>query len=351
LAFVWLSVTLLFNQLASGQMVILQGMRKLQYLAKANLYGSALGLVVTIPLYYKWGIDAIVPGIIISSLISLFFSLFFSSKVKIEPVKVNKIRTIAESKSMLILGFIIGLSGIFSLVSSYLMRIFISNNGSLAEVGLYSAGFTVLGTYIGLVFNSMNVDYYPRLSEVAKDNHKTTKLINQQAQICILILAPILTFFLVFIHWFIILFYSEEFLIVNKMLQWAVLGILFKSIHWSILVLFYAKGASRLIFWNELISNVYFLCINIGGYYLNGIDGLGISYLINYFLVFLQVLIIAKVKYEYTIEKDRKIIFAVQFIILIATFSIVNFLSLFYAYFFGSIFNNHFSIVFFIRIT
>src|SRR5665213_2272749 len=76
-AFIWISCTLLFTQLTSGQMVLLQGMRKIQYLAKANLYGSLLGLIITVPLYYKLGIDGIVPGIIISALISLSLSWLF----------------------------------------------------------------------------------------------------------------------------------------------------------------------------------------------------------------------------------------------------------------------------------
>ena len=54
IAFIWLSITLLFNQLSSGQMVLLQGLRKLRYLAKANISGSAIGLIFTLPLYYFW---------------------------------------------------------------------------------------------------------------------------------------------------------------------------------------------------------------------------------------------------------------------------------------------------------
>ena len=52
LAFVWLSITLLFTQLTSGHLVLLQGLQKLKFLAKANLLGSFTGTLVTIPLYY-----------------------------------------------------------------------------------------------------------------------------------------------------------------------------------------------------------------------------------------------------------------------------------------------------------
>ncbi|MBA7553212.1 Lipid III flippase [subsurface metagenome] len=170
LAFIWISCTLLLRQLTTGQLVILQGLRKLQYLAKANLAGSALGLVITVPLYYFFGIDAIVPAIIITAIISLVLSWYFSNKVKIKSIKVSKLRTLAESKSMLSMGFMISLSGLITLGVSYIVRIFISNKGGVDEVGLYNAGFAIINTYVGLVFTAMSTDYYPRLSAVAHSN-------------------------------------------------------------------------------------------------------------------------------------------------------------------------------------
>lgn len=73
-AFIWISITLLLNQLSTGELVFLQGLRRLQDLAKANVYGSVAGLIVTIPLYYKFGVQGIVPVIIITAIITLFFS-------------------------------------------------------------------------------------------------------------------------------------------------------------------------------------------------------------------------------------------------------------------------------------
>jgi O-antigen/teichoic acid export membrane protein len=337
-AFIWLSFTLLFSQLTSGQMVILQGMRKLQYLAKANLYGSSLGLLLTIPLYYKWGVDAIVPGIIIASLVSLLMSLIFSSHIKIKPVRVSKVRTIAEGKSMLLMGFMISLSGLIGMGASYLLRIFISNTGGVAQVGLYSAGFTIIGTYVGLVFTAMGTDYYPRLSGISHDNRKASIMINQQAEIAILILAPILCVFLVFVNWVIILLYSTKFVAVNGMIHWAALGMFFKAATWTIGFLFLAKGASKVFFWSELASNIYLLLFNIIGYYFYKLDGLGISFLISYIISFIQVFFIARLKYNFIFDKEFVKIIAFQLLIGITCFLIVKFMATPYSYFFGTIF-------------
>lgn len=207
LAFIWISVSLLFNQLSKGQLVVLQGMRKLQYLAKANLTGSVLGLIVTIPLYYKFGVDGIVPSIILASVVALLLTWYFAKKVDIVPIKVSREKTIAEGKNMLLMGFMISLGGLITLGTSYVMRIFINRTGGIGQVGLYTAGFAIITTYVGLIFSAMGTDYYPRLSAVAYSNDLCKKTINQQAEIALLILAPILMVFLVFIQWVVILFF------------------------------------------------------------------------------------------------------------------------------------------------
>ena len=148
LAFIWISITLLFTQLSVGQLVILQGMRKLQYLAKANLSGSVLGLLITVPLYYKLGIDGIVPGIIITSIIALSLSWFFARKIAIKPINISRKEALTESKDMLNMGFMISLSSLIALGTSYVVRIFISRLDGVEQVGLYTAGFAIINTYV-----------------------------------------------------------------------------------------------------------------------------------------------------------------------------------------------------------
>ena len=336
LAFIWISVTLLFKQLSSGQMAILQGMRKIQYLAKANLSGNILGLIITIPLYFYWGLDGIVPGIIGSSIVSLASSWFFVNKIKIEQIKVSNLRTIVEGKEMLTLGFMISLSGIITLGTSYIIRIFISHLNGIEQVGLYNAGFAIINTYVGLVFTAMGTDYFPRLSSVVHNNEKAIIIINQQAEIALLILSPILIIFLVFINKIIIILYSTKFIPVNDMILWAALGIFFKATSWSIAYMLLAKGDPKLYFWNELLSNFYILLLNIFGYYLLGLTGLGISFMIGYIFYLLQMFFVSKIKYKFTFNREFYKIFITQFLLAIVCFILVRFSSYVYPYIFGS---------------
>jgi O-antigen/teichoic acid export membrane protein len=335
LAFIYLAITLLFKQLTSGQLVILQGLRKLKKLASANLLGSSLGLLITLPLYYYLGIDGIVPGIIGSAFIALFISWFFSKEIKMEKLAITPKQTWAEGKEMLKMGFMISLSGLLSSGSAYILRVFINRSGSVEDVGLYSAGFAIINSYVGLIFAAMSTDYYPRLAAVAHDNVKAKEIINQQAEIAILILAPILIMFLTFVQWIIILLYSNKFLPITGMIYWASLGMFFKAATWSVGFILLAKGATRLFFYSELASNIFILLLNILGYKFWGLNGLGLSFLISYVLIFIQVFLIAKIKYQFSFRNEFIKIFMLQLLLAILGFITVSLITKPFSYLVG----------------
>ena len=338
LAFIWLSVTLLFKQLTSGQDVLLQGMRKLQYLAKANMLGAVAGLVVSIPMYYYWRLEGIVPALILTAFFTLLIAWYFARKITIKKIPITTKKTITEGKGMLKMGFLLSMSGLITMGASFLIRIYISNTGGIDDVGLYTAGFTIIGTYVGLVFSAMGTDFYPRLSGVAHNNTKATTLINQQAEVGVLILAPILTVFLIFINWIVILLYSTKFTPINGMVHWAALGMYFKVVSWAIAFILLAKGASKLFFWNELFVNIYMLLFNILGYKYGGLDGLGISFMVSYFLYLLQVYFLAKHHYQFTFSKEFKQLFAIQFVLGLACFLTIKFIPTPWVYGVGIVF-------------
>lgn len=338
IAFMILSSTLLFQQLTSGQSALFQGMRKYAYMAQSSVIGNSIGLLTTIPLYYFWGIDGIVPVLVISSLVSLLLSYYFFRKVNVEPYQVSVQDVKREGKGMIKMGFFISLNGIFAVLTSYIVRLFISNYGSVADVGLYSAGFTIVNTYVGLIFTAMGTDYYPRLSEA--NMHSTIEFnqaVNTQTEISLLLLSPIIAAFIIFIKWGVIILYSTKFLVIESMIYWAIFAIFFKATSWAIAFSFLAKGDTKIYFVNEFVSNIYFLLINISCYYLWGLTGMGISYLLCYTLYLIQVWMICSKKYSLKISRPIFRIFVLQFVFSSICILLVLFASEIVRYFLGSL--------------
>ncbi len=337
IAFIWISITLLFQQLTTGQFVILQGLRKLNLLAKANVLGSALALIFTVPLYYLYGLDGIVPGIIGTSLISLIVAWYYSKKIFVNFFSISYRQTFLGGKKILKMGFMISLSSLLVIGSSYLLRIFINKIGGIEQVGLYDAGFMIINTYVGLIFTAMSTDYFPRLSAVSESNNQCRQTINYQAEIAILILAPILIIFLIFIKEIIVILYSNQFVSIDKMIYWAAIGMFFKTATWAIGYILLAKSNSKVFFISELVTNIYTLAFNILGYYYYGLEGLGISFLISYVLSLIQVFLIAKIKYDFSFNNPFLKIFIIQFTMAILSFLLIYFVENSYLYFFGII--------------
>jgi len=299
-AFIILSVNILLVQLTHGQIALLQGLQKYKYLAKANIVGNTIGLFITVPLYYFWGIDAIIPVLLLTNVTTFILAIYYARKVNIKKVSVNLTDLKVVGGDMIKMGILISMSGLLATLSSYLVRIFISQTGGIDEVGLYNAGFTIINTYIGLVLTAMGTDYYPRLSKAASEKSFFLKTINEQAEIAILLIGPLVIAFIIFIKLIIFLLFSSKFLPIETMLLWAMSATLFKTMAWTLSYSLLAKGDSKVFFWSELSVLIYGFALNIGGYYYYGLSGLGVSFFIMYILYFVQLLFIVKIRYAFS---------------------------------------------------
>lgn len=303
LAFGILSITLLIGQQTVGQTALLQGMRQIKWMAKAGILSSAAGLIATLPLYYFFGIQGIVPAMVLTAVIVFAVQYYFSHKIKIQTRLLPFRKALREGRPMLQLGFMLSLSGLVTVAGSYLVRIFVAHLGGVADVGLYNAGFAIVGSYVGMVFTAMSTDYYPRLSAVNKEPTKYNELINQQTETAIALLSPLICIFLIFINWGVVLLYSQKFLPIVGMVHFSILGIYFQALSWSMGFLILAKGDSKAFFWNEFASSVYLLLFNCLGYYWNGLRGMGISFLIGYCVHFIQIYLFIRWKYKFSYNR------------------------------------------------
>ncbi len=302
MAFVWLSFTLLFKQITNGHFAIIQGLQQLKLLAKCNLYSNVLGLVLAIPFYYCLGIDAIVPAIITSSVVGVVFSFYFERRLKIKKTKVTPREVITEGKEMIQLGLMLSLSGSLVTLVAYLLQIYISRSG-LVQTGLYTAGITLLNSYVGIIFSTMSADYFPRLAAVNEDNGKVRTIVQQQALLAVLLLLPIIVVFIVFSPFIIQLLFTDKFMEIVPMVNFGIIGMFFKAASWSMGYILIAKGDSKLFIKTSIGFNFLFLTMMIFGYFLFGLTGVGIAFSLYYILHFAVVKVIVKKRYEFYFEK------------------------------------------------
>ena len=198
--FAALSIVLLLNQLERGNTILLQSTEHYKYLAFSGVIGNLIGLLTTLPIYLFLGLEGIIPVLIITAATAYILSYYYASKLKITKEKLSKSFVLKKGKLMLQQGFLISVNYLLSALIFYILRIFITDRGSVVELGLFSAGFAVVNTYVGLVFQAMAQEYYPRISALSSQNDKLNSAVNNQIYLSLLILGPIIFLFLFFSH-------------------------------------------------------------------------------------------------------------------------------------------------------
>lgn len=337
ITFALLSVTVFFRLLSEGQNALLQGTQNLRLMAKSNVLGNALGLLSSLPCYYFWGVAGIGPSIFLMYLINLILSWYYSNKIKLEKAAVTIEETFSEGYVMLKLGFFISLSALLTTGTTYIIRIFIGKDGGLEDVGLYTAGFAIINTYVGMIFSAMSKEYFPRLSSVAKDSEAFSVAINQQMQMSIILIAPFISVFMIFCKIGIGILYSNEFLGIDLMLCFAILAILFKAPSWCCSYAIIAKRDSKVFFWGEFVSLCVMLVANLTLYYFLGLVGLGVAYIIIYIYYMIQEWAICKKRYRVKISSDVIKIYIPHFLLCLSCFIISLSFSDIYRYLVGII--------------
>ena len=333
-----LSVAVLSMLLSEGQNSLLQGTHNMRLMAKSNVWGNTLGLITTLPLYYFFGIKAIGFAIVLSYLFNLLASWYYSHKIELIKVRVSFNQALQEGKGMIKLGVLIALSGMLTTAVSYIVRVFVSNKGGLSDVGLYTAGFAVVSTYVGMIFTGMGSEYFPRLASYSNKKEEFIRAINEQMQISILLIAPLICSFIIFSRIGILILYSRDFLGIEQMIYLAILAILFKAPSWCCSYAILSKGDSKVFFWTELAFLLVMLITNILLYSLFGLSGLGIAYIIQYIYYLLQEFVVCKKKYDLAINRDVYITYIPHVILCLCCLLTVVFLNNNVRYVVGMIF-------------
>jgi len=121
--------------------------------------------------------------------------------------------------------------------------------------GLYQSAWTLGGLYVGFILQAMGADFYPRLTAVSSDNAACNRMVNEQAQISLLLAGPGVIATLTFAPVVIAIFYSAKFYPAVDILRWVCLGMMLRVVSWPMGFIVVAKGAQTIFFWTEFAAN------------------------------------------------------------------------------------------------
>lgn len=297
------SVALFFESISNTQVAVLQGIRTVRTLAWASLVGSIISLLLSVPIYYYWRVDAIPFALILGYGSSALVYFIWRRKRIITKINIDKAEFKRVSAKILSLGITLMISSCIMTLLSMALNVFINRFGTSSDVGLYQAAYACTYSVVTVLVAILASDYYPRLSSMIDDKNKTEELINSQIELLELSLAPVVAIMCCFPEIVIKVLYSKEFLSVSYPVQLMGVALFFRILWHSLSYVILAYGDKKTyLFFDAIICNGLFFIGSMIGFYIGDIKGIGVSYLISSGLVMGILFTLVSLKYQIKIS-------------------------------------------------
>lgn len=303
-AFVLLGAAVLLNAFTATRQAIAQGTGHLARLARASLIGSVAGLAATVPLIYFLRLEGMAWIIVVYSAATAAALSF--PRLRLPSVALRD--TLREGAGFMRLGLWLTLTGVIGWGVSYLLMSWLHYRGGDSATGLYQSGYTVAVRYVGIIFTSISLEFYPRLAQRAARAGRSPRhaalLIAHENSVVLTMAVPAAAILIILAPWVMRLLYSAEFVAAVPFVAGCLAAIPFRSLSWCAGFLIIARGDGRVFLATELASNILCLLLSGAGYILGGMAGLGAAYLL--WLILYTVIVLAVCRHRYGVAISRR---------------------------------------------
>ena len=301
--FVALSIAVLLQALTNGEYAVLQGTARLKRLASVTLWGTIVGLAVSVPLFYWLRQDSILPSIIAYAMALAVFAWLFRNR-EYPAAAMTRHEAFDMGKGFVRLGIYMTLGNFATILASYAFNAWLNVHAGTDQVGYYQAGYTLINKYTGLILTALGMEYYPRLSRVADSRQRLRAFVSQEINVAIAIMAPVVALFILLRELVVWILYTPEFNVILTFVSWGMIGTVLRTLSWCLAFTILAKGDGKTYLWTEVASAVINLVLNIVFYRWWGLTGLGIAFLVSYMLYTLIIAVVYFKTYKLSVTRS-----------------------------------------------
>jgi len=290
--FVIFGLTIILYALNNLIASILNGYKEFKLFVLVSIVGSIGGLIFTLLFVYFLGLKGALISAVTFQSVMFFISLFMIRNlpwVQKDYFK-YKLDTISRNKyfkySLMTL-----VTAATAPVAQLVLRGHVIANISTIEAGWWEAMNRISNMYLLVITTSFSVYYLPRLSELKKNNEIKAEIFKAYK---IIVPTLIVSFTILYFARFITIriLFSAEFLKMEKLFVWQLLGDFFKICSWLLAYLMIAKTMTKTFIFTEIFATVFYLLVAYLLMNYTGVIGITQAYAINYFIYFILMVVL-----------------------------------------------------------
>jgi O-antigen/teichoic acid export membrane protein len=289
----WLGVGLLLTLIAGSQTALLQGLRRIDDLARVTVLSALVGAIVGVFAVYLMGADGVLWFVLTAPGVNIAVAGYYASRLP-HPQLPYDLKAIRQQwLVMLKLGIPFMAAGLLMLITQLAARSIILRDIGLDASGYFQAAWAISMTYVAFVLNTMAMDYFPRLTAVISDERRACQLVNEQSEMALLLAGPALLAMITLAPWVIHLLYAQSFSPAAEILSWQVLGDILKVASFPIGFVFLATGRGGVYIGLQLVWSAAYLGTLIPGIQEWGLVMAGVGYGAAHLCLFVAISIAA----------------------------------------------------------
>lgn len=275
----FIALAILPSVLNTSRLAVLQGLRRIRDLSIANVAGTALGAAAAVALIFFQRENGIAPAFAAAALSALLASWLATRRIVVTKSPLSGAEVRNELRALTGLGVAFMAAGLLAALSGYAIRLIIVHRFGVDAAGIYQAAWTLTTFYAVMILQAMGTDFFPRLSAASVNHGKVNVLVNEQAEMGVLMAVPGLAATMVVAPFVLRIFYSADFLPAANVARWMLLGMIARAAGWPLSYLPLAMGKGRLTIVIECIFNFALVAFSAAGIWMFGIEGVGIGFL------------------------------------------------------------------------
>lgn len=292
--FIIFGITILLYALNMMLISILNGFKDFQKYVKINIANSILGLLFTLGFVLTLGLKGALISAVTYQSVMLLITLGMLKKLPWLKWSYFKERIDIEITKKYFRYTLMTLTTAATVpVSQMLLRGYVMSEISPVEAGWWEAMNRISNMYLMIITSSFSVYYLPRLSELKNPKELRCEIFRGYKVIVPMLLSCFtLIYFLrnVIIR----ILFTSDFLPMENLFIWQLLGDFFKICSWLLAFLMVAKSMTKTFVITEILFAILLLLLGFAFMSWNGVVGITQGYLANYVFYFLCMIIMFK---------------------------------------------------------
>lgn len=259
----WLSLAVVLGILAVVPVAILQGLRRIDKLARLHIDAGLASLIIGGAAIIFLGRAGIVTSMVMTPACLLVLGLHAVAKV-LRGKSLSRPSGVSPAVLDLVLtGGPFMVAGALTIGSGLAARGMVQHSLGAISLGLYAAATTLGMTYLPLLLNALGADYLPRMSALVGRPREASQLVSEQTEISLLIIVPVALGIISIAPWLMVVLFSAEFRPATLILQLLVLADILRVAAWPIGFVLLARGEGWVLIGIDLCAQGAFLALTM----------------------------------------------------------------------------------------